>query len=187
MAMPLTVPHYTIADLDRFPDDGSRYELLAGMLLVTPGPSGLHQGILSRLFAKLSAYLEPAGLAYAVSPGVVQSGPDTQLEPDLLVIPACYFGAPWPKVTERWLAVEVSGRGSRIYDRDYKGAAYLDLGVREVWRLDLRDRLIFVSRPGEPPDLPHGGQVTWHPPEMPASLTIDVPALFDGYDPSVWS
>ena len=28
MAMVLTVPRYTVADLERFPDDGQRYELL---------------------------------------------------------------------------------------------------------------------------------------------------------------
>ena len=32
MAMPLTVPRYTIQDLESFPDDGSRYELLDGIL-----------------------------------------------------------------------------------------------------------------------------------------------------------
>ena len=36
MAMAISVPRYTIADLERFPSDGSRYELLDGMLLVTP-------------------------------------------------------------------------------------------------------------------------------------------------------
>lgn len=36
MAMPMVAPRYTIADLERFPDDGNRYELLGGVLLVTP-------------------------------------------------------------------------------------------------------------------------------------------------------
>lgn len=34
--MPLVVPRYTIRDLESFPDDGSRYELLDGVQLVTP-------------------------------------------------------------------------------------------------------------------------------------------------------
>ncbi|MEO8451991.1 MAG: Uma2 family endonuclease [Gemmatimonadota bacterium] len=185
--MPLTLPHFTIADLDRMPEDGNRYELLAGMLLVTPEAGGLHQSILSRLSTRVANYLEPAGLAYAVSPGVVPSGPDTQLEPDLLVVPMRYFGADWRRITERWLAAEVSGVGSRVYDRDYKRDAYLDMGVREVWRLDLSDRVIYVSRPGEPADVPYGERLEWHPPEMPAPFVLEVPALFHGYQPSNWS
>jgi hypothetical protein len=39
MAMAITVPRYTVADLERFPNDGYRYELLDGVLIVTPSPS----------------------------------------------------------------------------------------------------------------------------------------------------
>jgi Uma2 family endonuclease len=188
MAMPLTVPHYTIADLDSFPEDGNRYEVLYGMLLVTPAPGTMHQIVLARLTMSLAAYLGPAGLAHLAIPGVVQTGPDTQLEPDLLVIPTHYQpGISWRSVTDRWLAVEVSGRDSRIYDRDYKRDAYLHFGVREMWRLDLRDRSVYVSRLGEPRDLPHGEQLDWHPSEMPVPLRVDVRALFYGYQASRWS
>ncbi|MEO8451993.1 MAG: Uma2 family endonuclease [Gemmatimonadota bacterium] len=185
--MPLTLPHYTVADLDRFPEDGNRYEVLAGMLLVTPGAGGPHQTVLSRLFVRISSYLEPRGLAYAVSPGGVPIGPNTRLEPDLLVIPTRYAWLDWNKMSERWLAVEVSGRDSRVYDRDYKQSAYVDMGVRESWRVDLRDRLIYVSRPGDPPDVPYGERLEWHPREMAAPLVLEVPALFKGYQPSNWS
>jgi hypothetical protein len=37
--MPVSVPRYTVDDLDAFPDDGNRYELLDGVLLVTPAPA----------------------------------------------------------------------------------------------------------------------------------------------------
>ena len=49
MAMAISVPRYTLADLERFPDDGSRYELLDGVLSVTPAPSNAHHVIVSRL------------------------------------------------------------------------------------------------------------------------------------------
>lgn len=39
MAMAISVPLYTVDDLANFPDDGNRYELLDGMLLVTPDES----------------------------------------------------------------------------------------------------------------------------------------------------
>jgi len=42
MAMAVSVPRYTLADLERFPDDGNRYELLDGVLIATPSPSRAH-------------------------------------------------------------------------------------------------------------------------------------------------
>ena len=45
MAVAISVPRFTIDDLDQFPDDGNRYELLDGMLLVTSGPAGWHQPV----------------------------------------------------------------------------------------------------------------------------------------------
>ncbi len=39
MVMPIAVPRYNIEDLESFPDDGNRYELLDGILLVSPARS----------------------------------------------------------------------------------------------------------------------------------------------------
>jgi Uma2 family endonuclease len=183
MAMPLVVPRYTLRDLDSFPDDGSRYELLDGVLLVTPGPAPLHELVASALFGALTQYLQPAGVARVFSRGTVELEPNVHLEPDILVVPRDALGAGiardtrWTSIRRWWLAVEVSGRGSTTYDRDFKTPAYLTLGVREVWRVDLLERCVFVSRPDRPEEQ-HTGRITWHPPEMSDSLSIPVPGLF---------
>ena len=183
MAMPLVIPRYTLRDLDSFPDDGSRYELLDGVLLVTPAPAPLHQLVIYRLVKALTEYLSPGNLARVFFPGAVEVEPNIHLEPDILVVPA---GEPvggigvetrWTAIRRWWLAVEVSGKGSTPYDRDYKAPAYLTLGVREVWRVDLSDRCVFVSRPGSP-ELRHAERVTWHPPELGEPLVVSVPGLF---------
>jgi len=179
MAMPVAAPRYTIADLDRFPDDGNRYELLGGVLLVTPVAGAPHQFVLGDLTMALATYLAPVGLATITTPGVLQRGKDTQLEPDLLVIPARFrHSTSWRQVAGWWLAVEVSGPASRIYDRDFKTAAYLRLGVQEVWRVDLRERTIYLSRENGPIDEPHADRLAWHPAGMPGPLDLDVQALF---------
>ena len=51
----------------------------------------------------------------------------------------------WADVTEHWLAVEVLSRSSRMYDRLYKRDAYFQLGVQQVWLVDLDDRSIEIS------------------------------------------
>ena len=179
MAMPMVAPRYTIADLDRLPDDGNRYELLGGVLLVTPAPGPPHQVALGRLAMAVSAYLGLDGPALVTSPGVIQADHDTQLEPDLLVIPTRYVDSgSWRQMADWWLAVEVSGRASRVYDRDFKTEAYLRLGVREVWRVDLRDRVLYVSRPGGPAHVPHPDRLTWHPAEMGRPLELDLRTIF---------
>ena len=48
---------WTRRDLARLPDDGQRYEVLDGDLLVTPAPSPPHQLIALRLGAMLLAYV----------------------------------------------------------------------------------------------------------------------------------
>jgi Uma2 family endonuclease len=95
MAMPISVPTYTVDDLDRFPDDGNRYELLDGVLLVTPSPGMPHQVATTRLAALLSNLLEPRPEILVASPGVIILPPKTQLEPVILVFRA-------PTGSHRW-------------------------------------------------------------------------------------
>ena len=67
MAMAITVPRYTVDDLEHFPDDGNRYELLDGVLLVTPAPAASHQVVASRLQGRL---IEAADQPIALDRGV---------------------------------------------------------------------------------------------------------------------
>ncbi|HEV8599484.1 MAG TPA: Uma2 family endonuclease [Gemmatimonadales bacterium] len=181
--MPLVVPRYTLSDLASFPDDGSRYELLDGLLLVTPAPALPHERVVARIVRALTGYL-PADLAEVFARGSVEVEPNVHLEPDVLVVPSGELAARtssdarWTDIRRWWLAVEVSGEGSSLYDRDYKGPAYLALGVREMWRVDLRERCVFVSRPGVS-EVRHADVVAWHPAERPEPLLLTVPELFN--------
>lgn len=112
------------------------------------------------------------------SPGVVTLPPLTQLEPDLLVVPPRFApGTPWAEVSEHWPAVEIVSRSSRVYDREFKRDAYLPLGVREVWLVDVRDRSIEVCvRSG-------AGRVvrdalTWGAPTGDMSVRVELGQLF---------
>jgi len=182
MDMVLAVPRYTLADLETLPDDGNRYELLDGLLLVTPAPSLEHQLVVSNLFRLLSGYLDPS-IASVFSPGVIQLAPNVHLEPDLLVVPRTErTDRGWIGIREWWLAVEVSGRGSRVYDRDFKHAAYRAIGVRDAWRIDLEERRVTITSGTGADMMVHMERFIWHPPELAAALTVDVTTLFEGVE-----
>jgi Uma2 family endonuclease len=55
MGMAISVPRLTVADLEQFPNDGNRYELLDGLLLVTPQARQAHQRFAGRLYAALTS------------------------------------------------------------------------------------------------------------------------------------
>jgi len=53
-AWPAVGRPFTVAELDRMPDDGRRYELLDGVLIVSPRPTTIHQVVAGRLCGVLS-------------------------------------------------------------------------------------------------------------------------------------
>ncbi len=77
----------TYAGYRFFPDDGKRYELVDGELLMTPAPSTRHQRILRRLGFQLSAYVEANGLGEIfISPIDVVFEEHLVLQPDILLV-----------------------------------------------------------------------------------------------------
>ena len=180
MAMAISVPLYTVDDLDEFPRDGNRYELLDGVLLVTPAPSMSHQLVASRLQFRLSSAVMVPGQANVVGRGAVVLPPRTQLEPDILVFPAgIRLGAHWREIHEHWLAVEVLSPSSRMYDREFKRDAYLALGVREVWLVDLPDRSVEVCR-GAGDGETVRDVLRWRVPDAGTLVSIELEEIFTG-------
>jgi Uma2 family endonuclease len=180
--MAISVPRFTIDDLARFPDDGNRYELLDGYLIVTPAPGAPHQIIASRLMAYLFEALARPGHAHVVGPGVVVRAPRTQLQPDVLVYPARYSPkVDWAKVGEHWLAVEVFNRSSRMYDRELKRDAYFALGVQTVWLVDPWDLSVEVW-PERNKSQAVRDRIEWHVAVANVDVTIDLAEIFAGIE-----
>ena len=182
MAMPLSVPRYTVQDVDQFPDDGCKHDLLDGVLLVTPGPSFRHEQIVDRLHGRLRLGLGISSAVAVLTRGQVQVGETTRLEPDLLVVPTTLEGdAPWSELREWWLAVEVLSRSNQRYDRDFKQPAYLAIGVAEVWLVDPALRAVEVWRQGAVAPIIVTDQLLWHPPAPHREVRIDLGAVFAGF------
>jgi len=180
MAMAISVPLYTVDDLENFPDDGNRYELLDGVLLVTPQAAAVHQVVANRIQTELSVSLQKPGLAHVVGPGAVVRMPRTQLQPDILVYPARFSPTTdWRKITEHWLAVEVLSRSSRVYDREFKRDAYFALGLQQVWLVDWRDRAAEVCS-GKGKSTVVRDRIRWR--IARSEITIDLSEVFAGID-----
>jgi Uma2 family endonuclease len=177
MVMDLLVPRFTIDMLDDFPDDGNRYELLEGTLLVTPAPSLNHQVVATRLVGLL---LDAVGNeCHVVAVGAIQRGNNTQLQPDILVLPASYsLDTKWRDIHGWWLAVEVISPSSRMYDREVKRAAYLALGVEEYWLVDPRAKSIEIWKPGESTPTTVADVLKWRPRSLERTVTLDLAKVF---------
>lgn len=125
---------WTFDDLDALPDDGLRYELVDGVLLVSPAPLRLHQRAVTQLLARLAAACPP-GLEVLVAPTDYRPTASRSLQPDLLVASRADPGT--RALTQPLaLAVEVLSPSSRSIDLVLKRSLYEQAGVERYWALD---------------------------------------------------
>jgi Uma2 family endonuclease len=124
-----------LEDLEDTPNDGNRYEVLDGALVMTPPPGTTHQHVVGELFVLLRQAARAAGLQTFVAPVAWRIGPGQVPEPDLLV------AAP-EAVTERavvappLLVVEVLSLTGRNRDLSEKRRIYAEGGAAWYWLLD---------------------------------------------------
>ena len=179
MVMALFTSDWTLAELDRLPDDGNRYELIDGELFVTPAPAPVHELLASVLREILAPYVRTQQLGRVFVPRAVVRTDGSQAEPDLMVLHAT------PPLPEKWeemptpsLAVEVLSRTTRRRDNEQKRAFYLRIGVAEYWMVDRWSRSIRVVRPNVV-DVVAESVLEWRPTGASEALRIDIAAFFD--------
>ena len=125
---------FTRHDLDSMPDDGHRYELIDGALIVTPAPSYRHQDVVGHLHIALVAAC-PAELKVLLATFDVALADDTVMQPDLLVARRSDFTAR-DLPTAPVLAVEVLSPSTRHIDRSLKRARLEVAGCHSYWVVD---------------------------------------------------
>ena len=142
--LPFRPGGWTVDDLDELPDDGYRYELLDGSLLVSPPPELAHQVVATRLAVLLAAQL-PDDLVAVAAPGVYYDARNYRI-PDLVVFPRVVLSQERPRLTptDVLLAVEVASPGSARTDRVLKPAEYAAAGVPHFWRVEPAEGVLVV-------------------------------------------
>lgn len=140
---------FTYSDYLLLPDNGKRYEILEGELLMSPSPNANHQTVLIRLVRILSSFVDERNLGQVfIAPFDVVLSKFDVVQPDLLFVTAKNAhkvksthveGAPD-------LAVEIISPGSTQRDRIIKRKIYALHGVKEYWLVHPEKEQIQVLR-----------------------------------------
>ncbi|MGB3297060.1 MAG: Uma2 family endonuclease [Phormidesmis sp.] len=143
---------WTSSDLELLPEDGKRYEIIDGELLVTPAPHWGHQRACLRIGSDLDAWSLETDLGeVAAGPGVLFTDVDNVI-PDVAWIAKSRLLMALDDaghLTEAPdLAIEVLSLGAENQrrDRKLKLKLYSTQGVREYWLLDWRAEAVEVYR-----------------------------------------
>jgi Uma2 family endonuclease len=178
MHMALHTQPWTLEMLHRLPDDGNKYELVRGELLVTPPPTGEHEDMVAALAELLVPYARAQHLGRVYQPRAVVRARGSEVEPDLFIraqVPR--LGNDWQKAPVPILVVEVLSPSTRRRDFGQKREFYSDIGIPEYWVVDPEKRTVHVIAPGDEPRIV-SDVLRWHPTGASEPLDVDLRALF---------
>lgn len=127
---------WTYQDYASIPEDGHHYEIVNGVLYMSPAPSMGHQRIVGWIFYYLVTHIDIPGFGQVYqAPTDVELSPGDVVQPDVFVVlnphldritPSRLIGAPD-------LAVEVASPRTARHDLSDKLYAYARAGVPEYW------------------------------------------------------
>jgi Uma2 family endonuclease len=178
--MGMAVTYYT-ADLVRaLPDDGRRYEVVHGELLVTSAPRLWHQEIVQRVGRALHDYTSGVGVGHVLhSPADISWSDDTLVQPDVFVVPVSEARTlDWARVKTLLLAVEVLSPSTARADRFTKRRLYQEVGIPTFWIVDTDARCIEVWTPEATRPAVERERVTWLPEGAAEALVVELGELF---------
>jgi Uma2 family endonuclease len=136
---------WTYQEYLNIPEDGRRYEVMNGVLIMAPSPTEAHQAAVVRFVYYLHQHVALAGIGKVlVAPFDVVLTAKRVVQPDVLVIldkslkrltSANMEGGPD-------IVVEIASPGTAAYDRLSKYDAYEQAGVCEYWLADPTEKSI---------------------------------------------
>lgn len=132
-------PRFGYSDLLVMPDDGRRYEIHGGALVVVPSPLPCHQIAVAELVMLLRDYgRRSGGIALAAPLDIVLDEHDV-VQPDVVFFRAARRHLVQPYAVTRAapdIAVEVLSPSTAPFDRGRKMRMFARYGVCEYWIVD---------------------------------------------------
>ena len=144
---------FTYEDLQGFPDDGKRHEIIEGEHYVTPAPGVKHQVVVTNLARLLGSFVvrERQGRVLVAPTDVVASATDV-VQPDVVWISPARAGIATKENLRGVpdLVVEVLSESTRKTDEIIKRKLYERYGALEYWIVDPElERVKIYRRAGE--------------------------------------
>lgn len=134
-------------DYASMPEDGKRYEILDGELVVTASPVTRHQRVLRDLEFALHAHVSAHELGEVFfAPLTVVLDPHTIVEPDLVFVSKARSAILKERFIEGApdLLIEILSPSTAARDRGAKAKLYAQFGVDEYWIVDPDARTLEV-------------------------------------------
>jgi Uma2 family endonuclease len=172
--------YYTADMIRAMPDDGKRYEVVYGELLVTPAPRPWHQRLVHRLSLALGNYLqsEPGGIVLA-APADISWGRDVLVQPDVFVVPTEDARTlDWSRMRTLLLVAEVLNTSTAHGNRFLKRVRYREAGVQHYWLVDGDERSVEIWTPSDDFPAIERERLVWHPPGARQPFTLRLEELF---------
>jgi Uma2 family endonuclease len=179
---------WTYEEFSRLPDDGNRYEVIAGELYVTPAPGSIHQVVSARFFTELRVFAtnqhDLGEVLYAPLDVIFSEG--DYVQPDIVFLRKDHEHYRTKRGIEGPpdLVVEILSSTTARQDRGIKRERYALFGVPEYWIIDVDARRVEVYRLQDDPDQPTivADRLTWQPVEGGPVLELNVAELLSNLD-----
>jgi Uma2 family endonuclease len=179
--MGMAAPIYYTAEMVRaLPDDGNKYEVVHGELLVTPSPRPWHEIVQGRLLVALGNYLEhnPVGLLLGPK-GDISWGDDILVQPDLYVVDLEQARTlSWAAMKTLLLVIEVLSPSTARFDRFTKRRLFQEVGVPLYWIVDCEARQVEVWTPDATFPRVERQRLAWNPVGAPTPFEVELERVF---------
>jgi Uma2 family endonuclease len=180
MGMAASIP-WTADMVRALPDDGNRYEVVDGELLVTPSPTYAHQRAVLQLAVPLHKYVHAHRVGEVLwSPADIELDARGLVQPDVFV-QGLVEGRPahgWNSGAPLLLAIEVLSPSTARADRTTKRQRFQRAAIPEYWIVDMDARTIERWRPEDERPAILSEVITWQPLAGAEPLRLDLPSLF---------
>lgn len=131
---------WTYEDYCRLPEDGMRYEIIEGVLYMSPAPITKHQRVSMKLAVRFENFAEKhdAGIVMHAPLDVILAKFATPVQPDIVFIAKKRRSIIKEKFVEGApdILVEILSPSNWHVDRGKKAQVYAKSGVREYWIVD---------------------------------------------------